>query len=88
MIQQVTIWIPTVQLIIDLITAYFLIGFTPWLAWCISETWCDYGRNSSHLKAKDFLRLIAAWFLWPVSIKVTKKNLNTKRFNRPWNYYR
>lgn len=88
MFQQATIWIPTTQFFIELITAYYIIGFAPWLAWCVSETYHDYGRRSKELKPKEVIRLIAAWTLWPAPIEVTRNNFDPKRFNRSYKYYR
>lgn len=85
MFEQVTIWVPSLQLITDIVTAYFLIGFWPWLAFCVTGTWSDYGRSSREMRLIGFLGITLTWSLWPLLIGEIKKNIGG--FNRDFRCY-
>ena len=90
MIEQIqfSIWLPTFDFVIELITAYFLIGFMPWFIWCASEVWCDYGRKAKTIGLVSFLVVIYAWAIWSTALRQAKGNFSYQKWNRDWKYYR
>jgi len=75
MFREVLITVPTIDFFIELVTAYFLIGFLPWFVWCISDVWRDYGRSVSNESNYGVFRISLAWIMWPLSIDVSRRNL-------------
>lgn len=76
------------ELLTELITAYMLIGFAPWFAWCVSEVWYDYGRRISTMRKRNSIFIMIVWIIWPLAIRTTRDNFSSERFNRNYDYYR
>ncbi len=83
----ITITLPTIVQVGEVLLNYILIGMIPWIAHCVSYVWCDYGRTVNKLPLWQLLIVsIADLILWPLNISNTRDNL--KGFNRDINYYR